>query len=441
MKPMEVPVAAAAARGAGRRLGVLLVSEHASARFGGEAALGLHYFRVLRERDVNVWLVTHARTREELARLFGDDPRIHYVEDTRAHRVLWRLGRRLPARLAHFTLGFLSRLLTQREQRRLVRRLVAQEQVDVIHQPMPVSPREPSTLHGFGVPVVIGPMNGGMRYPPGFAQRDGVAGRVLLAAGRAASEVLNRLLPGKREAALLLVANPRTREALPRCAAPRVAEVVENGVDLRLWAGAGAPTAGDGPATFVFMGRLVALKCVDVLLEAFANAAARVPMRLVIVGDGPEREHLQGLAGRLNLIGHAGGDDPVRFTGWLPQAECAAQLRAADALVLPSVHECGGAVVLEAMAMGRPVIAVAWGGPADYIDASCGVLVAPTDRGALRDGFAEAMQRLAASPETRLALGRAGREKIVRDFDWEVKVDHMLARYHELARARALHAG
>ncbi len=424
---------------AGRRLGVLLVSEHASARFGGEAALGLHYFRVLRERDVDVRLVTHARTREELARLFGDDPRIHYVEDTRAHRVLWRLGRWLPARLAHFTLGFLSRLLTQRAQRRLVRRLVAQQRVDVIHQPMPVSPREPSTLHGFGVPVLIGPMNGGMRYPPGFARRDGLVGRALLAAGRAASEGLNRLMPGKREAALLMVANARTRAALPRCASPRVVEVVENGVDLRLWAEAGeaAADAVDGPATFVFMGRLVALKCVDVLLEALADALARTPMRLVVVGDGPERERLQRLARRLGLAGRADGGDAVRFTGWLPQAECAAQLRRADALVLPSVHECGGAVVLEAMAMGRPVIAAAWGGPADYIDAGCGVLVEPTDRRALRDGFAAAMQRLAAAPDLRRALGRAGREKVVRDFDWEVKVDRMLARYREVAEAGA----
>lgn len=444
MKPMAPELAATAAREADRRAGplrVLIVSEHASARFGGEAALALHYFRVLRERAVDVRLVTHARTRGELARLFGDDPRIHYVEDTRTQQWLARLGRRLPARLAHFTLGFASRLVSQRGQRRLVRRLLAHERADVIHQPMPVSPREPSMLYGFGVPVVIGPMNGGMAYPPGFGEREGLAARAALAAGRAASELMNRLMPGKREAALLLVANPRTRAALPRCAAPRVHELVENGVDLRLWA-APPEATGDGPPTFVFMGRLVPFKCADVLLEAFAAAAARVPMRLLIVGDGPQRGELQGLAARLGLIGRERpDDDPVRFTGWLPQADCAARLQQADCLVLPSVRECGGAVVLEAMAMGKPVIAAAWGGPADYLDPSCGVLVDPKDRRALVQGFAEAMQRLAASPGERAALGRAGREKVLRDYDWEVKVDRVLALYREVAQETSHRSG
>ena len=55
---------------------VLIVAEHASARFGGEAALPLHYFRVLRNRGVPVWLVTHARTRDELSALYPGDARI-----------------------------------------------------------------------------------------------------------------------------------------------------------------------------------------------------------------------------------------------------------------------------------------------------------------------------------------------------------------------------
>src|SRR3954471_15569514 len=64
---------------------VLIVADHASARFGGEAALPLHYFRLLRARNAPVWLISHARTRDELQALFGDDARILYVEDTRLH--------------------------------------------------------------------------------------------------------------------------------------------------------------------------------------------------------------------------------------------------------------------------------------------------------------------------------------------------------------------
>src|SRR3984885_6018919 len=180
---------------------VLIVSEHASARFGGEAALPLHYFRVLRRRGYNVWLITHARTREELSQAFPGEQRIVYVEDTRLHILMWRLGKRLPGQIAYFTVGFVSRFAAQLEQRKLVRSLVAEHGIDVIHQPMPVSPREPSLMCGFGVPVVIGPMNGGMEYPPAFARSRGLIERCLLRAGRLASWGLNRLLPGKRAAA------------------------------------------------------------------------------------------------------------------------------------------------------------------------------------------------------------------------------------------------
>src|SRR6186997_3331944 len=93
--------------------GVLIVSDNASAKFGGEAILPLHYFRLLRERGVRVWLVAHARTRAELSELFPDEHRIHYVEESPLHTWLWRVGKLLPTQLAHMTTGFALRLAVQ----------------------------------------------------------------------------------------------------------------------------------------------------------------------------------------------------------------------------------------------------------------------------------------------------------------------------------------
>lgn len=415
-------------------LRVLIAAEHASARFGGEAALPLHYFRVLRQRGMPVWLVTHARTRDELSALYPGDPHITYIEDTGWHRAMWRIGQRLPDSISYVTTGFLSRLSTQLAQRRIVRRLVRENAIDVVHQPMPVSPREPSMLFGFGVPVVIGPMNGGMAYPAAFRRNQRAAERWLLGAGRASAALLNRLMPGKRRAATLLVANQRTRDALPAGVCEHVVELVENGVDLSVW----RPAKKALPAlsarevnTFVFMGRLVDWKAVDLLLQAFAEARARAPMRLWILGDGSERANLEALAARLGIPAGSGDDaaGTVHFAGWLPQAACAERLVDADALVLPSLLECGGAVVLEAMSLGKPVIATAWGGPLDYLDASCGVLVPPTSREAIVEGFASAMTDLALSSGRRHAMGESGLRKVKSEFDWELKVDAMLEIY------------
>ncbi|HEV7913224.1 MAG TPA: glycosyltransferase family 4 protein [Albitalea sp.] len=412
---------------------MLIVCEHASAQFGGEAALPLHYFRVLRARGAAVWLLTHARTRDELTRLFPGETRIHYLPDTGLNRLMWRIGRRLPAQVAYFTSGFVSRVSTQWQQRRLARRLVAQERIDVVHQPMPVSPREPSLMHGLGAPVIIGPMNGGMDYPPAFRRHRGAIERGLLGAGRFSAGVLNALMPGKRHAAWLLVANRRTRDALPAGVCPRIAEVVENGVDLSLWqADAPAREPPTSPVTrFAFVGRLVDWKAVDLLLQAFQRASREARLALVVMGDGLERVSLERLAADLGIVAPDAQSDGVHFTGWLPQQACARNLQDADVLVLPSLLECGGAVVLEAMAMGKPVIATAWGGPLDYLDDACGVLVPPTDRESLVRGLADAMVRLAASPELRRQMGRRGREKVLRDHDWEVKVDRIVELYRQ----------
>ena len=254
-------------------------------------------------------------------------------------------------------------------------------------------------LFGFEAPVVIGPMNGGMDYPPGFArQRSAVVG-ALMGAGRASASLLNRLLPGKRRAATLLVANrPDPRRLTSRRSATTWSNWVENGVDLGLWRPVAATAAdlADAVTTYVFMGRLVDWKAVDLLLEAFARARDRSPMRLWILGDGAERVRLEALAATLGIVGSSADTvGAVHFAGWLPQAECAERMAAADALVLPSLLECGGAVVLEAMSLAKPVIATAWGGPLDYLDPTCGVLIAPASRSAIIDGFAAAMVDLA----------------------------------------------
>ena len=253
--------------------------------------------------------------------------------------------------------------------------------------------------------------------------------------------VLNALMPGKRRAAALLVANERTRRALPKGASSHVIELVENGVDLGLWRDPGAGKRRfDEAATFVFMGRLVDWKAVDLLLRAFAVARVQAPMRLWILGDGEQRAPLEALARSLDLpIGASQEVGAVFFSGWLTQAACVARLSAADCLVLPSLLECGGAVVLEAMSLAKPVIATAWGGPLDYLDTACGVLVDPASAESLVDAFAAAMVALARSPETRAQMGQRALAKVREEFDWDLKVDRMMDIYLDAIHRHGQH--
>ena len=405
---------------------VLIVTEHASFRFGGEAVLPAHYFKGLRDRGVECRLITHERTRAELDAAFaGDRDRVTYVPDTRLVKTLYRLSKPLPDRLSYFTLGWLIRLLNQRTARKIARRLVTEHRIDVVHQPIPVSPKEPTLLHTLGAPLVIGPMNGGMHYPPDFTHYDRAAVRLFGRAAAALVPLLHILMPGKRRAAVLLVANDRTRAALP-INHPRIETVVENGVDLRLWRprSYAAETAADAPTRFLFAGRLIRLKGVDLLLEATRLVRDRGhSIHLEIAGDGPLRADLEAQCKALYLT------DAVTFAGWVDQAALAARMAAADVFVLPSLHECGGAVVLEAMATRLPTIALDWGGPADYLDTETGLLLPPAPRGRLIASLADAMTALATDPARRRALGEAARRKVEREYDWNHKIDRMIDLY------------
>jgi glycosyltransferase involved in cell wall biosynthesis len=411
---------------------ILIIAENASAKFGGEAILPLHYFRVLRQRGVETWLIAHERQREELTTLFPDDvDRIQLIRDSRIQYWLFRLSKPLPGQLRHFSAGFLSRLISQRRAKKMARQLIAEQKIDVVHQPIPVSPKESSLLYGLAVPVIMGPLNGGMSFPPGFNSTQGLFTSLFMRIGRASSGFLNWLMPGKLRADLVLVANERTRGALPRNLRGQVVTLVENGVDLSLWAPPQVRKQHSKTTRFVFTGRLVDWKAVDVLLEAFATVAKNRDVHLDIVGDGPMRQSLENQAASLGI------SDRVSFHGWIPQKQLPDRLREADVLVLPSLYECGGAVVLEAMACGLPVIASDWGGPADYLDDSCGILVKPISRIQFANDLAAAMYRLTDFPDLRQEMGQAGRKKVETSFDWERKVDRMLELIEPLCRRNA----
>jgi glycosyltransferase involved in cell wall biosynthesis len=408
-----------------RDLRVALVADTASAKFGGESIHPIHYFRIMRSRGIEAWLVCNGRTKEELEELFPEDAhRIFYVRNTAIHRLLSRLENMRPRRLGVFTFGLLSRCVTQRRARTIVKELVKREGVNVVHQPIPLAAKECSFLYDLGAPLVVGPLNGAMEFPPGFRRLQSTFEVLCMRVGRWASQFMNRLAPGKLRASTVLVANERTRLALPAGLQGQVKTLIDNCVDLATWKPADRTILDtQAPARFVYLGRLVDWKAVDLLLEAFKTVAQNTNATLDLIGDGDDRQQLEAQAKSLGL------GDRARFLGWKKQAECAEHLRTATALVLPSLYECGGAVVLEAMASSLAVIATDWGGPADYLDATCGFLIAPTSRAAFISGLANAMVTLAKDTALAMTMGAAGRKRVESSFDWQWKVDRTLEIY------------
>ena len=182
-------------------------------------------------------------------------------------------------------------------------------------------------------------------------------------------------------------------------------------------------------SAFVVMGlgRLIHIKGFDLAVRALPRVSGAIPTtRLLLIGDGPERPALQVLAATLSV------GDRVRMTG--ETTAVAAHLAAADTVVVPSRNEGMGRALVEAMALGRPVVATAVGGiPAVIADAECGRLIPPDDPEAL----AEALIELGRDAGLRRKLGEAGRQR-AETFSTTVANEKLLSLYAALVREKGL---
>lgn len=400
-------------------INILIVCEHASNVFGGEAMLPLNYFRLLSKTHHQVYLITHERTRANIEQLNDiDQSRIYYLPDTWMHKFLSKHFTFLPERVYVMVIGFLIHLITQMYQWKVARSVVKEKNIHVVHEPAPVSATQPSAMFALGVPVVIGPMNGGMTFPVAFNHMSGRLEKLVYQLVRWISSIYNLLIPGKLFAKLLLVANQRTKNSLPRFKLGEVLELVENGVF----------TTKDQPAAshktdninVLFVGRLVDWKAVDIVIDAVSQTQAQV--NLMIVGDGAERTYLEQYAQKQR-------NSRVTFLGMVPHAKVNQYYDAADIFVLPSVRECGGAVVLEAMSRGLPVIATDWGGPADYITPESGYLIKPESRHYMVSEFARIIDLLSASPQLRYQVGLSAINRVKQHFMWDSKLLAVIEHY------------
>jgi glycosyltransferase involved in cell wall biosynthesis len=182
--------------------------------------------------------------------------------------------------------------------------------------------------------------------------------------------------------------------------------------------------AMDDPVVGV-VGSLTWRKGIEILLQAAPSLFVKHPnCRILLVGDGPLRQHLVHTATQLGISHN------VLFAGH--HEDVAGILAAIDIFVLPSLREGLGVAVLEAMAAARPVVASRVGGiPESVIDGETGFLVPPGDHEAL----SRSIIRLLDDPPLREQFGKAGREQVEAKFSVEAMVQQYEALYQELLSA------
>lgn len=226
----------------------------------------------------------------------------------------------------------------------------------------------------------------------------------------------------------ITVSNPRYIETSPYLR-PHAAKcvVIPHGQDTARFASPSAAAVAEadalraryGPRIVLFVGLLRYYKGVSFLVDAMRQVDAR----LLIVGAGPEGAALRAQAAAPELR------DRVAFLGRVSDEALAGLYRACDVFVLPSIErsESWGAVQIEAMAAGKPVVCTELGTGTSYVNRHeiTGLVVPPRDAEAL----AAALGRLLGDDALRSRLGQAARDRALTELSKEAMVERILALY------------
>jgi len=192
------------------------------------------------------------------------------------------------------------------------------------------------------------------------------------------------------------------------------------------WADRNEPFAD--PVKVLTVARLENIKGIEYGLEAIRKlmTATDHTVEYHLVGDGSRRSELEDCTLELGISDH------VRFHGHRPREEVVARMAASDIFLLPSVDEAFGMVLLEAQAVGLPIVATEVGGVLEAVnEPDSATLVPPRDS----DAIASAMRNLLKNPDQMSAVGTAGREYVAERFDIEDLNDHLVSIYEGLLTA------
>jgi glycosyltransferase involved in cell wall biosynthesis len=409
-----------------RRLKVLLSAFACAPSKGSELGVGWNTAREL-ARHHEVWVLTQGihRPSIEAELLYNPVPHLHFAyydlprwvgwwrrgqRGIQPYYYLWQLGARRVARRLHHEINFDS----------------AQHTTFVVYW-------KPSLLAMLPIPFIWGPVGGGESAPEAFRPDFGLRGR--------AYETVRDLARWVGEHDPLVRRTARHSDLALATTQETAARLRELGVkDVRLFSQVGLAEVemerlvsgetrrGKHPTRFASVGRVLHWKGFHLGLRAFAHAGL-TDAEYWVIGDGPERERLQALAKELGIA------DQVVFWGRLSRDEVLERLSQCHVLVHPSLHESGGWVCLEAMALGCPVICLDLGGPAVQVSDDAGFKIPAIEPGQTVSNLGIAIRTLSENHNLVFRMGEAARRTAIEHFSWREK-GARVAELHEETRYR-----
>lgn len=407
-----------------KRLKVLLIAYQCAPEGGSVSMIGWHWFKYLKP-FVNLHLVTHIRHQHDLEQVLDVGDSVIYVDTEWFAGPMYRFSQRLLGNSQHimFMLANLDFLMFGYKANRDLKSLHANDPFDICQVVTPVSPRAPHCFYKIGPATVLGPLNGSMPPLRGFPDISTREQGWLYPLRRFAG-LATWLMGTHRHADLILSATAQNDNGLSSKVMHKVHRLCENGVDeVCDSVPPFPPLPPAAPLKLLFAGRLVPIKGLPMLLHALKGIQS---VHLCIVGEGPEETLLRQQVRRLHL------EDRVTFIHFQPQALLAGYYKSCHLHVLLSVRESGGATILEAMAQGRPTLALDHGGPGEYITPETGILLPMENARQVVQDLGKQLRALIDHPKRLIIMAEAGLRRVRSKYTWSSKIEAALAIYDDL---------
>jgi len=299
--------------------------------------------------------------------------------------------------------------------RQLRSRILAGE-FDIVLRLVPMSPVLPSPFAFFlrkgPIPFVIGPLNGGLPWPPGFPQLDKQK------QWTAGLRNLYRFLPFARStyrhATAIIAASSQTYSEFARYR-DKLFFVPEPGIGRSLCSGDARRPERSAKLELIFVGGLVPRKACDLALRGAAPLLRNDLAHFTVVGDGPERTRVEEITRSLGI------EKAVSFCGWISQAEVFSRMRSADVFVFPTLRDNGAGVVFEALACGAVPVVVDFGGPGDIVHPEVGYKVPLTTENEIVSAIEKILSNLASDRDLLNRLRQQGMSYARERLTWDAK--------------------
>ncbi len=413
-----------------RRARVLLIAEAANPEWVSVPLVGWSMAQALRE-VADVHIVTQVRNREAILRAGLSEGEDFTALDSEAIAgPMYKLasvlrmgsgkGWTMTTAIAAFSYPYFERLLWKR-----FGGDIRAGAYDIVHRITPLSPTMASPVARkvarAGVPFMLGPLNGGVPWPPGFdAERRREREWLSYVRG------VYKILPGQgsthKAAALILTGSRHTQSEIPAAQQSKTVWMPENAIDPARFNKISAQDIS-GPLRACFIGRLVPYKGPDMLLEAAAEALRAGRLHLDIIGDGPMRPALEQQAQSLGIETH------VTFHGMLEHQAVQDVAARSNLMTFPSIREFGGGVVLEAMALGVVPLIVDYAGPGELVGPQTGYKVPIGRREEIIPAFKSQLEAILDDPSGLPAMAAAARADIEARFTWAAKARQIATLY------------